>query len=139
MKQQIGDTRLALDSNLADYSKNSKKAVLSEQALLEAAELKEIRDKLVEKSDAADLQVMQETSSWQTNLHKGFLFNTTRRADRGLEIWPLLTVILPVGALLGSLFGFGLGCLVELADKTCLLYTSPSPRDQRGSRMPSSA
>ena len=24
------------------------------------------------------------------------------------------------------------------ADKVCLLYTSPSPRDQRGSRMPSS-
>ena len=35
----------------------------------------------------------------------------------------------------------GLGILsfpiVELS--TCLLYTSPSPRDQRGSRMPSSA
>ena len=30
--------------------------------------------------------------------------------------------------------------LFELIDpKTCLLYTSPSPRDQRGSRMPSSA
>ena len=32
---------------------------------------------------------------------------------------------------------------VELANETltwgCLLYTSPSPRDQRGSRMPSSA
>ena len=29
----------------------------------------------------------------------------------------------------------------EFADETiaCLLYTSPSPRDQRGSRMPSSA
>ena len=26
-----------------------------------------------------------------------------------------------------------------LLDKVCLLYTSPSPRDQRGSRMPSSA
>ena len=25
------------------------------------------------------------------------------------------------------------------AIRTCLLYTSPSPRDQRGSRMPSSA
>ena len=25
------------------------------------------------------------------------------------------------------------------ASKACLLYTSPSPRDQRGSRMPSSA
>ena len=27
----------------------------------------------------------------------------------------------------------------ELVDNVCLLYTSPSPRDQRGSRMPSSA
>ena len=27
----------------------------------------------------------------------------------------------------------------ENAGYTCLLYTSPSPRDQRGSRMPSSA
>ena len=28
---------------------------------------------------------------------------------------------------------------VCMAPSTCLLYTSPSPRDQRGSRMPSSA
>ena len=28
---------------------------------------------------------------------------------------------------------------VANVSKTCLLYTSPSPRDQRGSRMPSSA
>ena len=28
---------------------------------------------------------------------------------------------------------------ISLATNTCLLYTSPSPRDQRGSRMPSSA
>ena len=27
----------------------------------------------------------------------------------------------------------------SLKDSDCLLYTSPSPRDQRGSRMPSSA
>ena len=27
----------------------------------------------------------------------------------------------------------------EMLDHACLLYTSPSPRDQRGSRMPSSA
>ena len=26
-----------------------------------------------------------------------------------------------------------------ISPKSCLLYTSPSPRDQRGSRMPSSA
>ena len=29
--------------------------------------------------------------------------------------------------------------LIDLVRTTCLLYTSPSPRDQRGSRMPSSA
>ena len=29
--------------------------------------------------------------------------------------------------------------LSNTGDATCLLYTSPSPRDQRGSRMPSSA
>ena len=29
--------------------------------------------------------------------------------------------------------------LPQVAINTCLLYTSPSPRDQRGSRMPSSA
>ena len=41
-----------------------------------------------------------------------------------------------------------ISCSADPADKTfyihevwesCLLYTSPSPRDQRGSRMPSSA
>ena len=31
------------------------------------------------------------------------------------------------------------GPYLEANLKTCLLYTSPSPRDQRGSRMPSSA
>ena len=29
--------------------------------------------------------------------------------------------------------------VAEVLPMTCLLYTSPSPRDQRGSRMPSSA
>jgi len=33
----------------------------------------------------------------------------------------------------------GVEILVRLLSVSCLLYTSPSPRDQRGSRMPSSA
>ena len=32
-----------------------------------------------------------------------------------------------------------IGQALTAAARTCLLYTSPSPRDQRGSRMPSSA
>ena len=35
--------------------------------------------------------------------------------------------------------GRGKRLVGRLRDETCLLYTSPSPRDQRGSRMPSSA
>ena len=33
----------------------------------------------------------------------------------------------------------GLPYVFVMEDLSCLLYTSPSPRDQRGSRMPSSA
>ena len=37
--------------------------------------------------------------------------------------------------------GFVLLCFEQqgIRENSCLLYTSPSPRDQRGSRMPSSA
>ena len=38
-----------------------------------------------------------------------------------------------------SLFAVARACYAELVLGGCLLYTSPSPRDQRGSRMPSSA
>ena len=40
----------------------------------------------------------------------------------------------------GIIISYFLRGLVSGAiNRTCLLYTSPSPRDQRGSRMPSSA
>ena len=40
-----------------------------------------------------------------------------------------------------SAFGFGSSFIqwIHTLYNNCLLYTSPSPRDQRGSRMPSSA
>ena len=41
--------------------------------------------------------------------------------------------------LLFSLGGFATGFGLLLLLWLCLLYTSPSPRDQRGARMPSSA
>ena len=40
--------------------------------------------------------------------------------------------------LLGGLLFIWLAVSIK-HDVSCLLYTSPSPRDQRGSRMPSSA
>ena len=38
-----------------------------------------------------------------------------------------------------ALQSLGATNVLIVCPKTCLLYTSPSPRDQRGSRMPSSA
>ena len=39
-----------------------------------------------------------------------------------------------------AIFAAGIGCIFRPSSNfVCLLYTSPSPRDQRGSRMPSSA
>ena len=48
--------------------------------------------------------------------------------------------LLPVMALFVPLHvGAALALLMIMTINACLLYTSPSPRDQRGSRMPSSA
>ncbi len=118
LKQQIVDLRLTMNSDLAVYSENNEKAVRSERALLEVQELMLTRQKFIAQRDVADKSVIEEGSTLQSRLHKGFIFETTRPAYRGLEVWPLLAVILPVAGLLGSLVGFGLGCLVELADKT---------------------
>ena len=43
------------------------------------------------------------------------------------------------GSILDDIVGFVNGSSPINQTKACLLYTSPSPRDQRGSRMPSSA
>ena len=46
----------------------------------------------------------------------------------------------PYFSFIFSLFMFVLFCnMFGMLPYSCLLYTSPSPRDQRGSRMPSSA
>ena len=69
--------------------------------------------------------------------------------QRTLDYLPKLSY--PIRTGLHPDLGFGLGQILDYARtmkhseleaaivKRCLLYTSPSPRDQRGSRMPSSA
>ena len=57
----------------------------------------------------------------------------------GLAVFPLgeTTVIFSATDAAGNIGSAS--AIVNVTDQTCLLYTSPSPRDQRGSRMPSSA
>lgn len=67
-----------------------------------------ITAKLVEVKPSAGSDANQE----------GFRVQTLSEASLGKVVWPILPLILAGGGLLGSLAGFGLGCLVELADKT---------------------
>ena len=51
---------------------------------------------------------------------------------------PIICIVIGEGASGGAL-GIGIGDKVMMLENTCLLYTSPSPRDPKTSRMPSSA
>ena len=62
--------------------------------------------------------------------------------DAPIDVPGLGTVLVDVawgGMFFSIADGDELGIEVSAANGRCLLYTSPSPRDQRGSRMPSSA
>ena len=65
---------------------------------------------------------------------RGLLFVT-------LAIWAIFSMgIFLFGAEMNEVTGpFGYPLTYWFTCQGCLLYTSPSPRDQRGSRMPSSA
>ena len=52
---------------------------------------------------------------------------------------PVLEVGVGTGRIALAIAAMGVDVVGIDVSQTCLLYTSPSPRDQRGSRMPSSA
>ena len=61
-----------------------------------------------------------------------------QKAINAYELVQKPVIIEDDGLFIDSLDGFP-GPYSSYVYDTCLLYTSPSPRDQRGSRMPSSA
>ena len=60
------------------------------------------------------------------------------KASNTIIVIPAYNEEAAIGDLLQEIRDAGLTMDVVVVDD-CLLYTSPSPRDQRGSRMPSSA
>lgn len=49
---------------------------------------------------------------------EGFIFIRLDEPSLGERVWPDLLIILALGGFLGSMFGFGMGYLVEISDKT---------------------
>ena len=91
--------------------------------------------------DAA-FQVFRQTGSLTAAI-EGLSFRTRaqarlRQLTRRTTLYLILIVVMAIGSL--AFFWFQLRPGLELVHADiCLLYTSPSPRDKRQSRMPSSA
>ena len=73
-----------------------------------------------------------------SNLHAGYgETEILKGINLSVEPSEIVAIIGPNGAGKSTVVKSVLGLLNVISG--CLLYTSPSPRDQRGSRMPSSA
>ena len=80
--------------------------------------------------DAVPISLGQEVSAWSKQL---------KDAEDALVMSLDELSFLPLG---GTAVGTGINCPNDFSEesiKSCLLYTSPSPRDRQKSRMPSSA
>ena len=85
------------------------------------------------------------TGSWYSFVFSGQdRMRVISSADKGLALWAYVDQNeQPIGAkpyIKQKTMSFDpMNCKVETKSFSCLLYTSPSPRDKRQSRMPSSA
>lgn len=119
LEQQIFDTRSMMEVNYKDYERNRQKA--TELAMVKR-KVDEIKSRQNEFSDfvrmAKERLIEIDSGNAGKNSDEGFRFQILQNATLGDPVWPVLPIILGIGGMLGSLVGFGLGCLVELADKT---------------------
>ena len=90
---------------------------------------------LMAKARTHILNVDVQLANLLTNL-ESTVQNNSERAIAQAKFAERISIILTISA---TLLGLLLTALVIHSIRTCLLYTSPSPRDKRQSRMPSSA
>lgn len=114
LKSQIQNDSRELDSalvkaealaNIRDERENLNRELMKIEELLSVT-----TKKIVEVDPTGQLGEMKQ--------REGFLFVPLKNATFGTCVWPQLPILLGIGGFLGILSGFGLGCLVELADKT---------------------
>ncbi|MEL7496855.1 MAG: polysaccharide biosynthesis tyrosine autokinase [Planctomycetota bacterium] len=117
--EELNIVRNNIRTNLEELEFHGKKAALISQNNTRIEDLEKELARYRDRADIAQDQFIQITSDEkQNNKQQGFRFTITEDASLGEKVWPVLPIILGIGALAGTLLGFGVGCLVELADKT---------------------
>lgn len=118
LTQQIADIRDSIDTNQRALMRHSTEAARIAEIKRHIGTLETRLEDSRELIDIAKKKLVEIDTGESNHRQDGYHFQVLQDATYGQEVWPILVVILGVGGLLGSLAGFGLGCLVELADKT---------------------
>ncbi len=119
--QNIIDLQANMDKSLKDYAMHDAEATRLAEVSREIQTIQKQMNDVNEFIKMAQMKIYETDPSGDLNptgRHEGFIFDVLMNATYGEQVWPYLPLILGIGGLLGSLAGFGLGCLVELADKT---------------------
>ena len=120
-EQELADFRAKIEKDTIDQGMNQQKA--NEIAVLkmkiEAVETEKNQvQELLQTAERKIAEIDPKRELQTSPEQQGFLFEVLMSAELGEKIWPILPVILGIAGLIGSLCGFGLACLVEIADKT---------------------
>ncbi len=116
--QLISDLRTRIDVNSKKMAMHAEEAGRIRDVTRRVEDIKLQMAGVREFIQAAERRLIEADSGDNNTRQEGFHFQHLQNATHGKEIWPILAIILGIGGILGSLAGFGLGCLVELADKT---------------------
>jgi succinoglycan biosynthesis transport protein ExoP len=118
LNQQIYDLQASIEINQQALIEHSIEAARIANVRRRVETIESQMDTVREFVEIAKKKLIEIDSGDNASRQEGFRFQKLQDANYGEPVWPILFVILGIGGLLGSVAGFGLGCLVELADKT---------------------
>ena len=120
-EQELANLRSKIEKDTIDQRMNQEKAneiaVLRMKIEAVQSEKNQVQE-LLQTAEKKIAEIDPRGDLMSSSEQQGFLFEVLMPAELGDKIWPILPVILGISGLIGSLCGFGLGCLVEIADKT---------------------
>ncbi len=121
LDQQIENYGDLLQKDMVEYQNAMRGAQTVQHIRQQRTDLEEQRLAIVRRSEEVNAKITEISPTGVIGndfQSKGVDFRELRSANKAEVVWPILPVVLALGGVIGSLLGFGLGCLVDLADKT---------------------